>query len=84
MVWTAVHAADLGIDPGRLLVAGTSAGAGPAAGVALLARDRGSPPLLALLLMSPMLDDRNDTISRPQYSMTGFWSRESNDTGWDA
>ncbi|MFB7501664.1 alpha/beta hydrolase [Streptomyces sp. NPDC056161] len=38
-VWTAAHAAhadELGIDPGRLLIAGTSAGGGLAAGVALL------------------------------------------------
>ena len=84
LAWTADHAADLGIGPDRLLVAGASAGAGLAAGVALLARDRGGPALLAQLLMSPMLDDRNDTVSSRQYSLTGTWSRESNDTGWDA
>ncbi|WP_286247043.1 alpha/beta hydrolase [Streptomyces graminofaciens] len=40
LVWTAKNAAELGISPERLLVAGTSAGGGLAAGVALLARDR--------------------------------------------
>lgn len=84
LLWTAAHTAELGIDPDRLMIAGASAGAGLAAGVALLARDRGGPALLAQLLMSPMLDDRNATVSSQQYSMTGSWSRESNDTGWTA
>jgi acetyl esterase/lipase len=35
--WTAAHAAELRIDPDRILIAGTSAGGGLAAGVALLA-----------------------------------------------
>ncbi|MBD3142014.1 alpha/beta hydrolase [Microbispora bryophytorum] len=83
-VWTAAHAADLGIDPDRLLLAGTSAGGGLAAGVALLARDRQGPAAMAQLLMSPMLDDRDETVSSRQYSGSGSWSRESNDTGWNA
>jgi acetyl esterase/lipase len=78
------HGQDLHIDPERLMIAGSSAGAGIAAGVALLARDRGGPSLIAQLLNSPMLDDRNDSISSHQYTHTGSWSRESNDTGWDA
>ncbi|MFI0829482.1 alpha/beta hydrolase [Streptomyces roseolus] len=83
-VWTAAHAAELGIDPERILLAGTSAGGGLAAGVALLARDRKGPQALARLLMSPMLDDRDETVSTRQYSGTGSWSRESNTTGWTA
>ncbi|MFE6229360.1 alpha/beta hydrolase [Streptomyces sp. NPDC057854] len=82
--WTAAHAAELGIDPGRILLAGTSAGGGLAAGTALLARDRKGPKALAQLLMSPMLDDRDRTVSTLQYSGTGTWSRESNTTGWTA
>lgn len=83
-VWTAAHADDLGIDPDRMLLAGTSAGGGLAAGVALLARDRQGPKAMAQLLMSPMLDDRDETVSTLQYSGTGSWSRESNTTGWTA
>jgi acetyl esterase/lipase len=52
--------------------------------VALLARDRQGPTALAQLLMSPMLDDRDQSVSSHQYSQTGSWSRESNDTGWNA
>ena len=45
---------------------GASAGGGLAAGVALLARDRGGPALLGQMLICPMLDDRNDTPSSHQ------------------
>jgi acetyl esterase/lipase len=31
-----------------------------------------------------MLDDRDSTASSRQYTQTGSWSRESNDTGWTA
>lgn len=84
LLWTAAHSDALGIDLQRLMIAGSSAGAGIAAGVALMARDRGGPALIAQLLGSPMLDDRNDTVSSRQYSQTGSWSRESNHTGWTA
>ncbi|MGH7290273.1 MAG: alpha/beta hydrolase, partial [Myxococcota bacterium] len=82
--WMLSHADELGIDPGRLIVAGQSAGAGLAAGVTLLARDRGEPPIAAQLLVSPMLDDRNDTVSARQIDGVGVWDRTSNDTGWTA
>jgi len=84
LLWAVEHSAELGIDPDRLLLAGSSAGAGIAAGVALMARDRGGPAVVGQLLNSPMLDDRSHTVSSYQYSQTGSWSRESNDTGWDA
>lgn len=84
LVYIAEHAPALGIDPARLIVAGMSAGGGLAAGLALLARDRGGPPLAGQLLMCPMLDERNDTPSSRQFSGLGLWDRESNDAGWDA
>lgn len=61
--WASEHAAELGIDPSRLGVMGDSAGGGLAAGVSLMARDRGlDPPIARQLLVYPMLDDR--TVSR--------------------
>jgi acetyl esterase/lipase len=84
LLWLADKAKDLGIDAGRILIAGTSAGAGLSAGVTLLARDRQGPALIAQMLLSPMLDDRDATASSHQYTETGSWSRESNSTGWDA
>ena len=84
LVYTAAHSAELGIDPARLIVAGMSAGGGLAAGLALLARDRGGPALAGQVLMCPMLDERNDTESSRQFTKLGLWDRESNDTGWNA
>ncbi len=84
LVWTAEHAAELGIDPDRLIIAGASAGGGLAAGVALLARDRGGPALAGQMLLCPMIDDRNDTPSAVQMAGRGVWDRTANDTGWTA
>ncbi|MBL0887152.1 alpha/beta hydrolase [Myceligenerans indicum] len=83
LTWVAEHAADLGVDPARLVVAGTSAGGGLAAGVTLLARDRGAPAVAAQVLVCPMLDHRNDTGSSHQFAEgPATWSRAMNAFGW--
>ncbi|HEX7308529.1 alpha/beta hydrolase [Lentzea sp.] len=84
LVWVSEHAHELGIDPGRVVVGGASAGGGLAAGVTLMARDRNGPAVLAQLLLSPMLDDRNDTPSAQQMRGLGIWDSSSNETGWNA
>ncbi|MED7931107.1 alpha/beta hydrolase [Nonomuraea sp. LP-02] len=83
LLWVAEHAGELGIDPQRIVVAGTSAGGGLAAGLALLARDRGGPRIAAQMLICPMLDHRNDTPSGRQHSGgPGVWTRETNAFAW--
>ncbi len=84
LVWTGEHAAELGIDPARLIIAGASAGGGLAAGTALLARDRSGPALAGQMLICPMLDDRDVTVSTAQIDGVGVWDRGSNLTGWTA
>ncbi|MFF9349331.1 alpha/beta hydrolase fold domain-containing protein [Streptomyces sp. NPDC014734] len=84
LLWFAGHAAELGVDPARILVGGASAGGGLSAATALMARDRGGPALAGQLLDCPMLDDRNDTVSSRQYDGIGIWDRANNDTAWDA
>ncbi|WP_404429853.1 alpha/beta hydrolase [Microbacterium lacus] len=84
LVWTANNAHQLGIDPSRLLIVGGSAGGGLAAGAVLLARDRGGPALAGQLLISPMLDDRDQTLSTRQIDGVGVWDRPSNVVGWTA
>lgn len=84
LVWAVEHAADLGFDPDRVILGGGSAGGGLAAGVALLARDRGAPALSGVLLACPMLDDRNDSPSIRQYDVSIGWSGRSNEVGWTA
>jgi acetyl esterase/lipase len=84
LVWTAAHAEELGIDPERILLVGQSAGGGLAAGTALLARDRNGPALLAQVLVSPMLDDRDSTVSTRQIDGVGIADRDMTRFGWTA
>lgn len=83
LAWIAAHADELGIDPARLIVAGASAGGGLAAGMTLMARDLGGPAIAAQILICPMLDHRNITVSSQQYAGDpGVWTREKNVFGW--
>ncbi|MFI9489339.1 alpha/beta hydrolase [Promicromonospora sp. NPDC052451] len=84
LLWTAEHADELGIDLDHLIIAGASAGGGLAAGTALLVRDEGGPALAGQVLIYPMLDDRDATVSTTQIDGVGVWDRGSNRTGWQA
>jgi acetyl esterase/lipase len=79
--WTYDNASDLGIDKDRIGIYGLSAGGGLAAGLALLARDRGEVPVAFALLDCPMLDDRQET---PSIEADGLyvWTAGSNEFGW--
>jgi triacylglycerol lipase len=78
--WVHDNAGALGVDPTRIGVLGASAGGGLAAGLALLARDRGEVPLAFQLLVYPMIDDRRTTPT------SGWdvpvWPPASNELGW--
>jgi acetyl esterase len=54
--WAVANAAALGADPGRVFVAGDSAGGNLAAVTALRIRDEGGPKLLGQLLIYPVTD----------------------------
>ena len=84
LLWMIEHSDELGIDADRVIIAGQSAGGGLAASLALLVRDRQGPALAGQLLMCPMLDDRNDSVSVRQMSGLGVWDQISNRTGWSA
>jgi acetyl esterase/lipase len=82
LVWMKENAANLGIDPDRIAIAGQSAGGGIAAGTALLARDEGGPSLCYQLLEIPELDDRLDTPSMLAFDDTPFWNRPNAVYSW--
>jgi acetyl esterase/lipase len=82
--WFAGQAEVFGFDRRRVLIGGQSAGGGLSVGTTLLTRDRGRPMPAAMLLMWPMLDDRNQTVSAHQIDGVGIWDRTSNQTGWTA
>jgi acetyl esterase len=56
VLWIAGHAAELGVDPGRISIGGASAGGNLAAATTLRARDTGGPDLVFQLLEVPGLD----------------------------
>jgi acetyl esterase/lipase len=82
--WILDNAAELEVDGDRLVIAGSSAGGGLAASVALTARDSGGPRAIALLLMSPMLDHRNSSVSAAQFRDAGNWTSRDNEQAWNA
>jgi acetyl esterase/lipase len=82
--WFTGHAEEFRFDPRRVLIGGPSAGGGLSMGTTLLTRDRGRPMPAAMLLMWPMLDDRNETVSAQQIDGVGIWDHTSNQTGWTA
>lgn len=83
LYWMRDNADELGIDPDRIAVTGSSAGGGLSAAVAQRAHDEGIP-LVAQALAYPMLDDR--TVLRPDHNGRGrfLWTPESNRFGWTA
>ncbi len=83
LLWAAQHADELGIDPARIAIAGASAGGGLAAGLAILARDRGEVSPAYQLLIYPMIDDSNTSASS-RIQGAPVWSRAANDLGWRA
>jgi len=80
--WLVDHADDVGVDRARVAVMGDSGGGGLAAGVALMARDRGIA-LARQVLVYPMLDDRT-TEPDPALAPFAAWSYDDNYTGWHA
>lgn len=82
--WLVEHAAETAIRADAIVLSGVSAGGGLAAAAALHLRDHGGPALAGLLLMCPMLDDRNDSHSGFQMEGAGSWDRNANHTGWAA
>jgi acetyl esterase len=80
--WTAGNAAELGIDPARLGIAGQSAGGGLAAATALLVRERGGPALCFQVLEIPELDDRLETPSMRAFEDTPLWNRPNAVWSW--
>ena len=73
--YVANHAEELDVDPGRIGLAGDSAGGTLAVTTCLMARDRGREirPRFQLLIY-PWLDDRNVSDSYRRYTDTPMWN----------
>lgn len=71
--WVVRHAADLGVDPQRVAVAGDSAGGNLAAVASILCRDRGTARPVAQVLIYPVIDPACDTDSHRRRA-TGYFT----------
>lgn len=84
LCWVSEQAGRIGVDPERIALHGQSAGAGLAAAVALLARDRGGPTPCFQYLGVPALDDRLGTASMRDFTDTPAWQRHKSALSWDS
>ena len=82
--WLFNNAEVLSVDGTRIGIGGISAGAGLAAGLALLARDREQLNVIFQALLCPMIDDRSVTESSFMVTDLRVWNRNSNINGWNA
>jgi acetyl esterase len=75
----AAHPGEFGIDATRLAVGGDSAGGTLATVVALMARDRGGPPLVFQLLVYPQTDMtlEDDSASMREFGRNHFLTLEA-------
>lgn len=83
LLWLHRAADELGVNPDRIMVAGESAGAGLAAALCLLTRDRGTVMPCFQYLAEPMLDHRSSASDHPHTGHFG-WTHDHNRFGWDA
>jgi len=80
--WVTRHAAELGVDPLRLAVAGDSAGGNLAAVTALLCRERGTAMPVAQVLLYPVIDPSCDTASQRRRATGYFTTRAALQWYW--
>jgi len=83
--WMRDNASVLNIEPARIAVMGDSGGGGLGAALGIYARDQKfSPPIAKMILIYPMLDDRNTTPD-PEIERWGpTWDWTSNANAWTA
>lgn len=82
--WLVDQADALGVDRERVAVGGRSAGAGLAASLAQMVRDRQEFKILFQWLIAPMLDDRNNSRSATHVVFPRVWNHQANGAAWSA
>ncbi|OAL45140.1 lipase [Pyrenochaeta sp. DS3sAY3a] len=85
LLWTCANAGLLGIDAAQIVVWGVSGGAPLAAATCLMARDRQVPAvrIRGQMLLSPMLDDRCESVSDQQFEYGSPWCGRTNRMAWE-
>ncbi|PXA68319.1 alpha/beta hydrolase [Cryobacterium arcticum] len=80
--WMLAHAAELGLDPARLVVGGESAGAGLAAALVQRLHDDDAVQPVAQWLFAPMIDDRTAADESLDSVDHWVWNNRANRVGW--
>lgn len=80
--WVYSNAELLGIDTGRIAIGGDSAGGAIAAGITLMARDKGTYAFRFQLLVYPVTDARQKSQSMQLYIDTPMWNAKLNAKMW--
>ncbi|MFM2098658.1 MAG: hypothetical protein RLZZ366_197 [Pseudomonadota bacterium] len=87
LAWLFANAAELGVDPTRIIVLGESAGGGLAAALAHMVRDRGEYKLAGQVLIYPMIDHRTggpDCLYKNPTTGEFIWTPSRNQFGWES
>ncbi|WP_406437674.1 alpha/beta hydrolase [Streptomyces sp. NBC_01613] len=82
--WLQESAGHLGVDQERIVVGGSSAGAGLAACLVQRLHDAGGVQPVGQWLFSPMLDDRTAARRELDQVQHRMWNNAANRTGWGA
>jgi acetyl esterase/lipase len=81
--WVAAHGREIGVDGSRMAVAGNSVGGDMTASLALVAKDRGGPPIRLQVLLIPATDTNFETASYREFGTGRFLARAFMQFGWD-
>lgn len=76
------HAAELQVDPNRILIYGDSAGGCLAACVALLNRARNVYPIRGQMLIYPVCDNESDRYPSVEQYKYAVWTKRANESMW--
>lgn len=80
--WLVSNGPEVGADPKRLVILGSSAGGGLTAALSLLIRDRGGQQPRMQFPLYPMIDHRNITKSSHSVIDPKCWNRSNNIKAW--
>ena len=81
--WISENGQSLNLDSSRLVVAGDSVGGNMATTLALLAKERGGPPIIFQMLFYPVTDANFNTSSYNTYQEGYFLTRDNMKWFWD-
>ena len=81
--WLFENAPTLGVNRDKFAVVGASAGAGLAASLSIMTRDKKGPKIAFQMLLYPMLDDRGITESSNMTLDDRLWTKKIDKIAWN-